>query len=93
MQATGCIDTVGAALAKVSRVRSLFGAYQNRLERAYDINRNTHENTQSAESVIRDTDMAEEMVMFSNSNILQQSAQAMLAQSNQINQNVLALLS
>lgn len=92
MQATGCIDTVGAALAKVSSVRSLFGAYQNRLEHAYDMNRNTHENTQRAESVIRDTDMADEVVKFSNQTILQQSANAMLAQANQVNQGVLTLL-
>lgn len=93
MQATGCIDQVGKALAQVSSVRSQFGAYQNRLEHAYAINQNTHENTQSAESKIRDTDMADEMVRFSNDNILQQSANAMLAQANQLNQHVLALLS
>lgn len=92
MQATGNIDIVGAAIAKVSAVRSLFGAYQNRLERAYDINRNTHENTQRAESTIRDTDMAEEIVKYSNQSILQQSANAMLAQANQANQGVLTLL-
>lgn len=92
IQATGCIDTVGKALAKVNSVRSLFGAYQNRLEHAYAINRNTHENTQSAESVIRDTDMADTMVQFSNQNILQQSSNAMLAQANQVNQGVLTLL-
>lgn len=91
-QATGCIDLVGKALAKVSSVRSLFGAYQNRLEHAYAINRNTHENTQGAESVIRDTDMAEEMVKFSNNSILQQSVNAMLAQANQTSQGVMALL-
>ena len=92
IEATGCIDTVSKALAKVSSVRSLFGAYQNRLERAYAINRNTHENTQGAESEIRDADMADEIVKFSNQNILQQSANAMLAQANQVNQGVLALL-
>ncbi|MCI8968250.1 MAG: hypothetical protein HFH75_11825 [Lachnospiraceae bacterium] len=93
MQATGCIDQVGKALDQISSVRSQFGAYQNRLEHAYAINQNTHENTQSAESKIRDTDMADEMVRFSNDNILQQSANAMLAQANQLNQHVLALLS
>lgn len=92
LQATGCIDIVGKALAKVSAVRSAFGAYQNRLESAYDINRNTHENTQGAESVIRDTDMAEEMVRHTNSSILQQSADVMLAQANQANRGVLTLL-
>lgn len=82
IQATSCIDTVGKALAKVNSVRSLFGAYQNRLEHAYAINRNTHENTQGAESVIRDTDMAEEMVGHTNNSVLQQSVNAMLAQAN-----------
>lgn len=92
LQATGCIDIVGNALAKVSSVRSLFGAYQNRLESAYDINRNTHENTQGAESVIRDTDMAEELVKHTNNSILRQSADVMLAQANQANRGVLTLL-
>lgn len=91
-QATGCIDTVGAALSKVSSVRSLFGAEQNRLEHAYDINRNTHENTQSAESKIRDTDMAKEMIKYSNANILEQSGSSMLVQANQANNIVLSLL-
>lgn len=92
MQATGCIDTVNAALHKLSSVRSRFGAYQNRLEHAYDINRNSHENTQSAESVIRDTDMAKEMIRFSNNNILEQSGNSMLVQANQANNIVLSLL-
>lgn len=92
IQATSCIDTVGKALAKVSAVRSLFGAYQNRLEHAYAINRNTHENTQGAESVIRDTDMAKEMVGHANNSVLQQSVNAVLAQANQANRGVLALM-
>lgn len=92
MQATGCIDTVNAALHKLSSVRSRFGAYQNRLEHAYNINRNTHENTQSAESAIRDTDMAKEMIRFSNANILEQSGNSMLVQANQANNIVLSLL-
>lgn len=91
-QATKGIDMVSNALKMVSAVRSRFGAYQNRLEHAYAINRNTHENTQSAESVIRDTDMAETMVEHSNSSVLQQSANAMLAQANQANRGVLSLL-
>lgn len=91
-QATGCIDMVGAALHKVSAIRSRFGAYQNRLEHAFDINRNTHENTQSAESMIRDTDMAKEMIRFSNANILEQSGNSMLVQANQANNMVLSLL-
>lgn len=92
LQATGCIDTVGNALFKISTIRSLFGAEQNRLEHAYAANRNAHENTQQAESMIRDTDMAKEMVHFSNKNILEQSGMSMLAQSNQSNQAVLTLL-
>lgn len=91
-QATKGIDMVSNALKMVSAVRSRFGAYQNRLEHAYAINRNTHENTQSSESVIRDTDMAETMVAHSNNSVLQQSANAMLAQANQANQGVLSLL-
>ncbi len=92
MQATGAIDMVGAALSKLSSVRSLFGAEQNRLEHAYAINQNTHENTQSAESAIRDTDMAKEMVRFSNASILEQSGNSMLVQANQANNIVLSLL-
>ncbi len=92
MQATGCIDMVGAAISKVSSVRSLFGAQQNRLEHAYAINRSTHENTQSAESLIRDTNMAKEMIKFSNANILEQSGNSMLVQANQANDIVLSLL-
>lgn len=91
-QATKGIDMVSNALKMVSAVRSRFGAYQNRLEHAYAINRNTHENTQSAESVIRDTDMAETMVAHSNNSVLQQSANSMLAQANQANRGVLSLL-
>lgn len=92
LQATGCIDMVGAALSKISSVRSLFGAEQNRLEHAYAINRNTHENTQSAESKIRDADMAKEMIKYSNANILEQSGNSMLVQANQANNMVLSLL-
>lgn len=92
LQATGCIDTVGNAIFKVSSIRSLFGAEQNRLEHAYDANRNAHENTQRAESMIRDTDMAKEMVQFSNKSILEQSGMSMLAQANQSNQGVMTLL-
>ncbi len=92
MQATGAIDMVGAALSKLSSVRSLFGAEQNRLEHAYAINLNSHENTQSAESSIRDTDMAKEMIRFSNANILEQSGNSMLVQANQANNIVLSLL-
>lgn len=91
-QATEAIDIVAEAINKVNKIRSRFGAYQNRLEHAYDITLNTHENTQYAESAIRDTDMAEEMVRFSNISILQQAGQAMLAQANQGNQSIMALV-
>ena len=90
--ATKAIDLISDAIQKISTIRSEFGAYQNRLEHAYAINENTHENTQSAESQIRDTDMAEEMVRYSNNNVLQQAGQAMLAQANQANQGILSLL-
>lgn len=80
------------ALQKVSDVRSLFGAYQNRLEHAFNMNRNTAENTQSAESKIRDTDMAEEMVEHSKNSILLQVGQSMLAQANQQSGMVMTLL-
>ena len=76
----------------VSEQRSLFGAYQNRLEHAALINDNTAENTTAAESLIRDTDMASEMVKFSKSNILSQAGQSLLAQANQSNQGILSLL-
>lgn len=72
--------------------RSNLGAIQNRLEHTINNLDNVVENTQSAESQIRDTDMATEMVKYSNNNILAQAGQAMLAQSNQANQGVLSLL-
>ena len=83
---------VKAAIVKVSNQRSLLGAVQNRLEHTVNNLDNVAENTQAAESQIRDTDMASEMVKYSNNNILAQAGQAMLAQSNQSNQGVLALL-
>lgn len=86
------LQLVDDAIAKVSRARSQFGAEQNRLEHAYNINANTSENSQSAESRIRDTDMAEEMVNNTKHNILEQAGQSMLAQANQSRQGVLALL-
>ena len=86
------IDEVSSAINIISAQRSLFGAYQNRMEHAYNINKNTSENTQAAESQIRDTDMALEMVHFSNTNILEQAGQSMLAQANQANQGILSLL-
>lgn len=85
-------DEVSEALTKVNTQRSIFGAYQNRLEKAAKINANVSENTQYSESVIRDTDMETELVEQSNAQIVQQAAQSMLAQANQLNQNVLNLL-
>lgn len=90
--ATDAIDAVSYAIACISKQRSMLGAQQNRLEHAFRINRNTSENTQYAESVIRDTDMAELMVAYSNGQVLQNVAQSMLAQANQTNDYVLKLL-
>ena len=81
-----------AALQTVSRQRSDLGAVQNRLEHTISNLDNVVENTTSAESQIRDTDMATEMVRYSNNNILAQAGQSMLAQANQSNQGVLSLL-
>ena len=81
-----------AAIQAVSEQRSDLGAIQNRLEHTINNLDNVVENTTSAESAIRDTDMASEMVKYSNNNILAQAGQAMLAQSNQANQGVLSLL-
>ena len=83
---------VKSALQTVSTQRSALGAVQNRLEHTINNLDNVVENTTSAESAIRDTDMATEMVKFSNNNILTQAGQAMLAQANQSNQGVLSLL-
>ena len=90
--ALNAIDTVKEAIQKVSTQRSALGAVQNRLEHTINNLDNVVENTTSAESQIRDTDMATEMVKYSNNNILAQAGQAMLAQSNQANQGVLSLL-
>ena len=86
------IDTVKSALKIISGQRSLFGSYQNRLEHAYLNDNNIRINTQSAESQVRDTDMAFEMVNMSLTNILQQSGQSMMAQANQSKQGVMSLL-
>ena len=86
------MDTIKKALEAVSKQRSDLGAIQNRLEHTIKNLDNIVENTQAAESQIRDTDMAEEMVRYSNNNILQQAGQSMLAQANQTNQGVLSLL-
>ena len=90
--ATYAIDAIADAVAKVSAQRSALGAVQNRLEHTIANVDNVVENTTSAESRIRDTDMAEEMVNYSKNNILAQAGQSMLAQANQSNQGVLSLL-
>ena len=90
--AKNAIIAVKAALQRVSEQRSNLGAIQNRLEHTIKNLDNVVENTQAAESQIRDTDMAEEMVRYSNNNILAQAGQSMLAQANQTNQGVLSLL-
>ena len=90
--ALAAIEKIKAAITKVSAQRSDLGAVQNRLEHTINNLDNVVENTTSAESQIRDTDMATEMVKYSNNNILAQAGQAMLAQSNQANQGVLSLL-
>ena len=84
--------TVTEAVEKVSSQRSALGAVQNRLVHTIDNLDNVVENTTAAESRIRDTDMAEEMVNYSKNNILAQAGQSMLAQANQSNQGVLSLL-
>ena len=86
------IDKVDAMIKEVSTERSNLGAIQNRLEYTVKVDDNTAENMQSAESRIRDTDMADEMTRFSKESILQQAATSMLAQANQANQGVLSLL-
>ena len=91
-RATYAIDNIADAIATVSRQRSGLGAIQNRLEHTIKNLDNVVENTTAAESQIRDTDMASEMVKYSNNNILMQAGQSMLAQANQTNQGVLSLL-
>ena len=81
-----------SAISDVSEARSNLGAIQNRLEHTINNLDNVVENTTSAESAIRDTDMATEMVRYSNNNILAQAGQSMLAQANQSKQGVLSLL-
>ncbi len=86
------IETIKSAIQKISTQRSALGAVQNRLDHTINNLDNVVENTTSAESGIRDTDMATEMVRYSNNNILAQAGQSMLAQANQTNQGVLSLL-
>ncbi len=83
---------ITSAIKTVSKERSKLGAIQNRLDYTINNLQNYSENLTSAESNIRDTDMATEMVNYSKNNILQQAAQSMLAQANQSNQSVLSLL-
>ena len=86
------ITKIDDKITKVSTLRSQLGAQQNKLEYTIKVDDNTAENMQSAESRIRDTDMADEMTRFSKESILQQAATSMLAQANQANQGVLSLL-
>lgn len=90
--ATGAITAISAAVDNVSTIRSKLGAIQNRLEHTINNLGVTTENMQAAESRIRDTDMAEEMMAYTKNNILVQAAQAMLAQANTVPQGVLQLL-
>ena len=90
--ARAAMDNIAAAIKLVSARRSELGAIQNRLEHTIKNLDNVVENTTAAESQIRDTDMASEMVKYSNNNILMQAGQSMLAQANQSNQGVLSLL-
>ena len=90
--AGSAMTKIQAAISKVSTQRSALGALQNRLEHTVANLDTTSENTQSAESRIRDVDMANEMVEYSKNNILAQAGQSMLAQANQSTQGVLSIL-
>ena len=90
--AKALLGTVSSAIETISTNRSTFGAMQNRLEHTIDNLDNVVENVTAAESRIRDTDMADEMVKYSKNNILTQAGQSMLAQANQSTQGVLSLL-
>ena len=92
VKAGEAMSKIQLAIQSVSSQRSKLGAIQNRLEHTINNLNTTSENTQAAESRIRDTDMASEMVEYSKNNILQQAGQSMLAQANQQNQGVLSLL-
>ena len=91
-KAGAAMSNIQKAIDKVSTQRSALGAVQNRLEHTIKNLDTTSENTSSAESRIRDTDMAKEMVSYSKNNILMQAGQSMLAQANQQNQGVLSLI-
>ena len=90
--ARNMIDKINCAIDMVSKVRGTFGAIQNRLEHTINNLAVSTENISAAESRIRDVDMAKEMMSYTKNNILVQSAQAMLAQANQVPQSVLQLL-
>ena len=90
--AKGAIDSIKSGIKILNDQRASLGAQQNRLEHTVSNLDNISENTSSAESRIRDTDMADEMVNYSKNNILAQAGQSMLAQANQSNQGVLSLL-
>ncbi len=90
--ASETITMTKKAVEALMQKRTLFGVTQNRLEYAYNVNGNVAENTAAAESLIRDTDMAKEMVKYSNHDILDQAGLAMLVQANQSKQGVLTLL-
>ena len=90
--ANKALNRIDEALEMVSDARSSFGAIQNRLEHAIRNNDNNAENTQSSESQLRDTNMAEEMVKYSRSNILQQAAQSLMAQINSNSESIVTLL-
>ena len=91
-KASEAMSLITSAIKVVSAARSELGAKQNRLEYTIDNLENYSENLTSAESQIRDTDMATEMTNYTKNNILQQAAQSMLAQANQSTQGVLSLL-
>ena len=91
-KAAASIKAIDGAIEKVSKQRSALGAIQNRLEHTISNLDTASENLQTAESRIRDVDMAKEMVEYSKNNILSQASQSMLAQANQSNQGVLSLL-
>lgn len=90
--ANAAIDKIDNAINKTSMVRATFGSIQNRMEHKIENLTTTNENLTDAESTIRDTDMASEMLNYTKYNILQQAAQSMLAQANQQPQSVLQLL-
>lgn len=86
------INEIKGALRMVSEQRSTFGAYQNRIEHASNINANVEENTQAAESRIRDADIADLIMEYSINNIIMQAGTSMLTQANQSSQSILELL-